>query len=145
MSCDMQLVPSTVQLSAEGAEFFFYYSLLGNDITSAPFLNLLSPSFQPERASVRIRSTKQVLVSYLGQQPALQVTHMSACLSLSLRVYLSVSLSVFKAVCPPDCLSGTPVLWKPVSGECRGTSVGPVSLLRGAGQTDGHGGGGVRP
>ncbi|CAL8326853.1 unnamed protein product [Arctogadus glacialis] len=68
-----QLVPSTVPLAAEGADFFFYYSLLGNDITSAPFLNLLSPSFQPERASVRIRSTKQVLLTYLGQQPALQV------------------------------------------------------------------------
>ncbi|KAG7259849.1 hypothetical protein CRUP_023333 [Coryphaenoides rupestris] len=68
-----QLVPSTLQLAAEGSEFFFYYSLLGNDITSAPFLNLLSPSFQPERASVRIRSSKQVLLGYLGQQPALQV------------------------------------------------------------------------
>ncbi|XP_059920450.1 centrosomal protein of 120 kDa isoform X2 [Gadus macrocephalus] len=68
-----QLVPSTVPLAAEGADFFFYYSLLGNDITSAPFLNLLSPSFQPERASVRIRSTKQVLLTYLGQQPALQL------------------------------------------------------------------------
>ena len=86
LSCGVQLVPSTVQLAAEGAEFFFYYSLLGNDITSAPFLNLLSPSFQPERASVRIRSTKQVLLTYLGQQPALQVTRLSACPSLCLSV-----------------------------------------------------------
>uniref|UniRef100_A0AAX7TLS7 C2 domain-containing protein n=1 Tax=Astatotilapia calliptera TaxID=8154 RepID=A0AAX7TLS7_ASTCA len=56
-----QLVPSTMKLSAEGSEFFFYYSLLGNDITSEPFHNLLSPDFEPERASVRIRSSKQIL------------------------------------------------------------------------------------
>jgi hypothetical protein len=108
MSCDVQLVPSTVPLAAEGADFFFYYSLLGNDITSAPFLNLLSPSFQPERASVRIRSTKQVLLTYLGQQPALQVTRLSACVSVYLgpaarpqgdmSVCLSVSLFVCLAV-----------------------------------------------
>ncbi|CAL8348305.1 unnamed protein product [Lota lota] len=68
-----QLLPSTLKLAVEGSEFFFYYRLLGNDITSGPFLNLLSPSFQPERASVRIRSSKQALLTYLGQQPALQV------------------------------------------------------------------------
>ncbi|KAF3851534.1 hypothetical protein F7725_013306 [Dissostichus mawsoni] len=47
-----QLIPSTLKLSAEGSGFFFYYSLLGNDITSEPFHNLLSPDFEPERASV---------------------------------------------------------------------------------------------
>lgn len=62
-----------MKLSAEGSEFFFYYSLLGNDITSEPFRNLLSPDFEPERASVRIRSSKQVLKSFLSQQPSLQV------------------------------------------------------------------------
>ncbi|XP_056136157.1 centrosomal protein of 120 kDa [Lampris incognitus] len=68
-----QLIPSTIKLSAEGSEFFFYYSLLGNDITSEPFHSLLSPSFEPERASVRIRSSKQVLCTFLAQQPSLQV------------------------------------------------------------------------
>uniref|UniRef100_A0A667WSX4 Centrosomal protein 120 n=1 Tax=Myripristis murdjan TaxID=586833 RepID=A0A667WSX4_9TELE len=68
-----QLVPTTVKLSAEGSDFFFYYSLLGNDITSEPFHNLLSPAFEPERASVRIRSSKQILQTFLSQQPSLQV------------------------------------------------------------------------
>lgn len=68
-----QLIPSTMKLSAEGSEFFFYYTLLGNDITSEPFRNLLSPDFEPERASVRIRSSKQVLQTFLAQQPCLQV------------------------------------------------------------------------
>lgn len=71
--CFPQLIPSTMKLSAEGSEFFFYYSLLGNDITSEPFQNLLSPDFEPERASVRIRSSKQVLQTFLSQQPSLQV------------------------------------------------------------------------
>lgn len=62
-----------MKLSAEGSEFFFYYTLLGNDITSEPFRNLLSPDFEPERASVRIRSSKQVLQTFLSQQPRLQV------------------------------------------------------------------------
>ncbi|XP_071340092.1 centrosomal protein of 120 kDa isoform X2 [Trachinotus anak] len=68
-----QLIPSTMKLSAEGSEFFFYYSLLGNDITSEPFHNLLRPDFEPERASVRIRSSKQVLQTFLSQQPSLQI------------------------------------------------------------------------
>lgn len=62
-----------MKLSSEESEFFFYYTLLGNDITSEPFRNLLSPDFEPERASVRIRSSKQVLQTFLSQQPQLQV------------------------------------------------------------------------
>ncbi|KAM3868426.1 centrosomal protein of 120 kDa [Diretmus argenteus] len=68
-----QLISSTVKLSAEASGFFFYYALLGNDITSEPFYNLLSPAFEPERASVRIRSSKQVLQTFLAQQPSLQI------------------------------------------------------------------------
>ncbi|XP_017288610.1 centrosomal protein of 120 kDa isoform X2 [Kryptolebias marmoratus] len=68
-----QLVPSTKKLASDGSGFFFFYSLLGNDITSEPFQNLLSPDFEPERASVRIRSSKQVLQAFLSQQPPLQV------------------------------------------------------------------------
>lgn len=71
--CFPKLIPSTMKLSAEGSEFFFYYSLLSNDITSEPFHNLLSPDFEPERASVRIRSSKQILQTFLSQQPSLQV------------------------------------------------------------------------
>lgn len=94
-----QLIPSTMKLSAEGSGFFFYYSLLGNDITSEPFHNLLSPDFEPERASVRIRSSKQVLQTFLSKQPSLQV-HLccgnhslgSTDVSLSALTALSVDL-----------------------------------------------------
>ncbi|KAM4746472.1 centrosomal protein of 120 kDa isoform 2-T2 [Anableps anableps] len=68
-----QLIPSTKKLPADDSGFFFYYSLLGNDITSEPFHSLLSPDFEPERASVRIRSSKQVLQAFLSQQPSLQI------------------------------------------------------------------------
>uniref|UniRef100_A0A4W5QUN2 Centrosomal protein of 120 kDa n=1 Tax=Hucho hucho TaxID=62062 RepID=A0A4W5QUN2_9TELE len=68
-----QLIPSTMKLVGEGSEFFFYYTLLGNDITSEPFQNLISPSFEPERASVRIRSSDTVLLAFLSLQPSLQV------------------------------------------------------------------------
>uniref|UniRef100_A0A673HLT8 Centrosomal protein 120 n=1 Tax=Sinocyclocheilus rhinocerous TaxID=307959 RepID=A0A673HLT8_9TELE len=57
-----QLISSSTKLSSEGAEFFFYYTLLGNDVTSEPFQNLLSPNFEPERASVRIRSMMMLYV-----------------------------------------------------------------------------------
>ncbi|XP_062310749.1 centrosomal protein of 120 kDa [Osmerus eperlanus] len=68
-----QLIPSTLKLAGQGSEFFFYYTLLGNDITSEPFQNLLSPSFEPERASVRVRSSESVLRVFLGLQPSLQI------------------------------------------------------------------------
>ncbi|KAK9522017.1 hypothetical protein VZT92_018513 [Zoarces viviparus] len=90
-----QLIPSTMKLSAEESGFFFYYTLLGNDITSEPFDNLLSPDFEPERASVRIRSSKQVLQSFLSQQPSLQI-HL-CCGNHSLGS-TEVSLSALSAV-----------------------------------------------
>ncbi|XP_056097883.1 centrosomal protein of 120 kDa [Rhinichthys klamathensis goyatoka] len=68
-----QLISSSTKLSIEGSEFFFYYTLLGNDVTSEPFQNLISPNFEPERASVRIRSSDRVLRLFLSQQPCLQI------------------------------------------------------------------------
>ncbi|XP_077473663.1 centrosomal protein of 120 kDa isoform X2 [Stigmatopora argus] len=68
-----QLIPSTLKLSSEEPGFFFFYTLLGNDITSKPFQNLLKPDFQPERASVRVRSSEGVLRTFLSQQPPLQI------------------------------------------------------------------------
>ncbi|KAG8456252.1 hypothetical protein GDO86_002153 [Hymenochirus boettgeri] len=67
-----QLIPSTLKLP-EPPEFFFYYSLLGNDVTNEPFTDLINPEFEPERASVRIRSSTEVLCMYLSVQPKLQV------------------------------------------------------------------------
>lgn len=79
-----------MKLSAEGSEFFFYYSLLGNDITSEPFHNLLSPDFEPERASVRIRSSKRVLQAFLSQQPSLQVRLWVSDVNLPLTWYYCI-------------------------------------------------------
>uniref|UniRef100_A0A3P9J054 Centrosomal protein 120 n=1 Tax=Oryzias latipes TaxID=8090 RepID=A0A3P9J054_ORYLA len=90
-----QLVPSSMKLPAADSCFFFYYSLLGNDITSEPFHNLLSPDSEPERASVRIRSSKQILQAFLCQQPSIQV-HL-CCRNHSLGS-TDVSLSALAAV-----------------------------------------------
>ncbi|KAM3937125.1 centrosomal protein of 120 kDa [Leptodactylus fuscus] len=68
-----QLIPSTLRLPEPQPEFFFYYSLLGNDVTNEPFTDLINPDFEPERASVRIRSSTEVLCMYLSVQPKLQI------------------------------------------------------------------------
>ncbi|NXS58217.1 CE120 protein, partial [Brachypteracias leptosomus] len=68
-----QLVPSTMKLPERQPEFFFYYSLLGNDVTNEPFTDLINPDFEPERASVRIRSTADVLQVYFYAQSKLQI------------------------------------------------------------------------
>ncbi|XP_075692280.1 centrosomal protein of 120 kDa [Rhinoderma darwinii] len=68
-----QLIPTNLRLPEPQPEFFFYYSLLGNDVTNEPFTDLISPDFEPERASVRIRSTTEVLYMYLSVQPKLQI------------------------------------------------------------------------
>ncbi|XP_061202024.1 centrosomal protein of 120 kDa isoform X4 [Neopsephotus bourkii] len=68
-----QLVPTTMKLPERQPEFFFYYSLLGNDVTNEPFTDLINPNFEPERASVRIRSTVDVLQVYFCAQSKLQI------------------------------------------------------------------------
>ncbi|XP_066499742.1 centrosomal protein of 120 kDa [Hoplias malabaricus] len=68
-----QLISSLKKLTTEGSEFFFFYSLLGNDVTSEPFQNLISSNFEPERASVRIRSNEKLLRVFLSQQQNLEI------------------------------------------------------------------------
>nr|XP_010337705.2 centrosomal protein of 120 kDa isoform X2 [Saimiri boliviensis boliviensis] len=68
-----QLIPCTMKLPERQPEFFFYYSLLGNDVTNEPFDDLINPNFEPERASVRIRSSVEVLRVYLALQSKLQI------------------------------------------------------------------------
>nr|XP_055024732.1 centrosomal protein of 120 kDa [Misgurnus anguillicaudatus] len=68
-----QLISSSVKALSDASEFSFYYNLLGNDVTSEPFQNLLSPNFEPERASVRIRSSDRVLRLFLSQQPSIRI------------------------------------------------------------------------
>ncbi|CAL1540527.1 unnamed protein product [Lymnaea stagnalis] len=66
------LIPSTTPLSSSNG-FFFYYSLLGNDVTNEPFYDLVSPNFPAERASVKIRSSVAALRSFFAHQPGLQL------------------------------------------------------------------------
>ncbi|XP_070791797.1 centrosomal protein of 120 kDa isoform X2 [Pituophis catenifer annectens] len=68
-----QLIPTTVKIPERKPEFFFYYSLLGNDVTNEPFTDLMNPNFEPERASVRIRSTIEVLRAYFFGHSKLQI------------------------------------------------------------------------
>ncbi|XP_008050016.1 centrosomal protein of 120 kDa isoform X3 [Carlito syrichta] len=68
-----QLIPCTMKLPERQPEFFFYYSLLGNDVTNEPFNDLINPDFEPERASVRIRSSVEILRIYLTLQAKLQI------------------------------------------------------------------------
>ncbi|XP_044518008.1 centrosomal protein of 120 kDa isoform X1 [Gracilinanus agilis] len=68
-----QLIPCTMKLPERQPEFFFYYSLLGNDVTNEPFSDLINPDFEPERASVRIRSSIEVLRIYLSFHSKLQI------------------------------------------------------------------------
>ncbi|XP_043835551.1 centrosomal protein of 120 kDa [Dromiciops gliroides] len=68
-----QLIPCTMKLPERQPEFFFYYSLLGNDVTNEPFNDLINPDFEPERASVRIRSSVEVLRIYFSFHSKLQI------------------------------------------------------------------------
>ncbi|XP_041957044.1 centrosomal protein of 120 kDa isoform X2 [Alosa sapidissima] len=124
-----QLIGRTTELSREGVDFFFYYTLLGNDITSEPFQNVMSPSFEPERASVRIRSSEKILRAYLSQQPSLEIhlccgSHSlgSAEVSLSSLALTSVSLST-----QPATVEGAFVLQSPAQARPRLPSV-PTDL-----------------
>ncbi|XP_070175091.1 centrosomal protein of 120 kDa-like isoform X2 [Littorina saxatilis] len=68
-----QLVPSSMPLPAASSGFFFYYSLLGNDVTNETFPDLVNPSFPAERASVRVRSSVDALRMFFTRQPGLQI------------------------------------------------------------------------
>ncbi|XP_053405525.1 centrosomal protein of 120 kDa-like [Mercenaria mercenaria] len=67
-----QLIPST-QALPQGAGYFFYFSLFGNDVTNEVFHDLINPTFPAERASVRLRSSVEALRMFLSSQPGLQV------------------------------------------------------------------------
>ncbi|CAF0988308.1 unnamed protein product [Rotaria sp. Silwood1] len=59
----IHLVSSSTNLNTQD-EYFFDYALFGNRIKTETFHNLIQPEFYPERASVRIRSSIQLLRSY---------------------------------------------------------------------------------
>lgn len=68
----LQIIPTNVSLPSSG--YFFYYSLIGNDVTNEVFFDISNPSFPPERASVKIRSSIEALRSFFVSQPGLQVS-----------------------------------------------------------------------
>lgn len=78
-----------MKLPERQPEFFFYYSLLGNDVTNEPFNDLINPNFEPERASVRIRSSVEILRIYLALHSKLQVRMAENCFSLEI-IFLSI-------------------------------------------------------
>jgi centrosomal protein CEP120 len=57
-----------------GNGYFFYYSLIGNDITNETFFDLLNPNFPPERASVKVKTNSDLLRAFFEQQPGIQVS-----------------------------------------------------------------------
>ncbi|CAF3438148.1 unnamed protein product [Rotaria socialis] len=59
----IHLLPSSTALNTQHG-YCFYYSLFGNKVTTEQFHDLIQPQFYPERASVRIRSSIQLLRSY---------------------------------------------------------------------------------
>ena len=52
---------------------FFYYTLLGNDVTTCTFDDLLSPNFCPQQASVRLLCKPDIVQQFVGVQKPLQV------------------------------------------------------------------------
>ncbi|CAF1011439.1 unnamed protein product [Rotaria sordida] len=58
------LISSSINLNTQ-VGYFFDYKLFDNKIKTEIFHNLIQPEFYPERASVRIRSSIQLLRSYL--------------------------------------------------------------------------------
>lgn len=69
----LQLIPSSQPLSSTATGYFFYFSLLGNDVTNETFQDLINPNFPAERASVRIRSSVDAFRIFLANQPGVQV------------------------------------------------------------------------
>ncbi|XP_015753947.1 PREDICTED: centrosomal protein of 120 kDa-like [Acropora digitifera] len=70
-----KLIPSTFTLPDPrmNGGFYFYYSLLSNDVTNEMFYDLLQPNFPAERASVRINSTLDQLRTFFAQHSGLEI------------------------------------------------------------------------
>lgn len=68
-----QLIPSTQSLPPDASGYFFYFSLLGNDVTNEVFHDLINPNFPAERASVRVRTSVEALRQFFTHQPGIQV------------------------------------------------------------------------
>ncbi|XP_030832368.1 centrosomal protein of 120 kDa isoform X3 [Strongylocentrotus purpuratus] len=68
-----QLVTPDIPLAARHKGFFFSYALLGNHVTNDSFHDLMNPTFPAERASVRLKSSVDILRVYFQREPLLQI------------------------------------------------------------------------
>ena len=93
---NFQLIPTNIPLPTPG--FFFYYSLLGNDVTNEAFFDLLNPTFPAERASVRLRSNVDVLRAFFSSQPGIEVNK-NTLLTLCHAYYRTHSRGRGKVMC----------------------------------------------
>ena len=69
----LQLFPSTTNLNTQNG-YFFHYNIFGNEIKSEVFQDLMHPEFHPERSSLRLRTTVQLLRSYFETFHPIQLT-----------------------------------------------------------------------
>ncbi|KXJ28809.1 centrosomal protein of 120 kDa [Exaiptasia diaphana] len=68
-----KLIPSSFKLTDHGGGFYFYYSLIGNDVSNAVFHDLLQPNFPPERATVRIKCNIAALHAFFNAHRGLEI------------------------------------------------------------------------
>lgn len=80
----LQLVQLYSSISSSSENFYFYYSLFGNDVTTEPFGNFQNPDFPAERASVKIISSIDILKEFFIQQPKLQIFFCCADVSIGI-------------------------------------------------------------
>ncbi|KAG0439581.1 hypothetical protein HPB47_016597 [Ixodes persulcatus] len=72
-----QLIHRSERASAsKSGPYHFRYHLLGQEVTTEPFGSLSEPKFQPERASLRIRSSAPTLRRFFKDHPTLKQTNL---------------------------------------------------------------------
>ena len=97
----LQVIPSNVNIKLQDG-FYFFYQILGNDVSSEPFHDAINPNFAAERASVRILSNTSVLKLFFQKNPSLKVElkHTTSCpathfLAISFVMGLYLALKIF--------------------------------------------------
>lgn len=59
--------------TASNSSFYFYYSFLGNEITTQKFYNLSQPNFPAERVSIRLKASPADLQTFMAESGKLIV------------------------------------------------------------------------
>ena len=79
----LQVIPSNVNIRLQEG-FYFFYQILGNNVSSEPFHDVFNPNFAAERASVRILSSTSILKLFFQKNPSLRVKFITLLLILQL-------------------------------------------------------------